>query len=91
MLFRSGVILIDSLLVSLNNLDMETTITAVVGILANTGMALGDVGTTGYFGMFNGFSQFVLAVLMIAGRLEMYAIILLFTRSFWQPDKVKGI
>ena len=90
-LLYSGVILIGSLLVSLNNLDMETTITAVVGILANTGMALGDVGTTGYFGMFNGFSQFVLAVLMIAGRLEMYAIILLFTRSFWQPDKVKGI
>lgn len=86
-----GVIVIGSLLLSLNNLDMETTITSVVGILANTGLALGEVGTTGYFGMFNGFSQIILSILMIAGRLEMYAIILLFTRSFWQPDKVKGI
>ncbi|MBR5489164.1 MAG: TrkH family potassium uptake protein, partial [Firmicutes bacterium] len=86
-----GVIIIGSVLLSLNNLDMETTITAVVGILANTGLALGEVGTSGYFGMFNGFSQLILAVLMIAGRLEMYAIILLFTRSFWQPDKAKGI
>ena len=86
-----GVIIIGSVLLSLNNLDMETTITAVVGIMANTGLALGEVGTTGYFGMFNGFSQFVLAILMICGRLEMYAIILLFTRSFWQPNKVKGI
>ena len=86
-----GVIIIGMILLSLNNLDMETTITAVVGIMSNTGLALGQIGTTGYFGMFNGFSQLVLAVLMIAGRLEMYAIILLFTRSFWQPDKAKGI
>lgn len=86
-----GVIVAGTLLVSLNNLDMETTISAVVGIFANAGMALGEVGSTGYFGMFNQFSQLVLAILMIAGRLEIYAIILLFTRTFWQPDKVKGI
>ena len=86
-----GVIIIGTILLSLNNLDMETTITAVVGIMSNTGLALGEVGTSGYFGMFNGFSQLVLAGLMIAGRLEMYAIILLFTRSFWQPDKAKGL
>ena len=70
---------------------METTISAVLGIFSNTGMGLGQVGATGYFGMFNGFSLFLLSMLMIAGRLEMYAIILLFTPSFWHPDKVKAI
>ena len=86
-----GVIIMGTILLSLNNLDMETTFTAVVGIFTNTGLALGQSGTTGYFGMFNEFSQIIMTVLMIAGRLEMYAIILLFTRSFWQPDKAKGI
>lgn len=86
-----GVILIGSVLISLNNLDMETTITSVIGAFSNTGLALGEVGASGYFGMFNGFSQFILAILMITGRLEMYAIILLFTRSFWQPDKAIAI
>jgi trk system potassium uptake protein TrkH len=86
-----GVIIMGTVLLSLNNLDMETTFTAVVGIFTNTGLALGQSGTTGYFGMFNEFSQIIMTVLMIAGRLEMYAIILLFTRSFWQPDKAKGI
>lgn len=86
-----GVIVAGSILLSLNNLDMETTITTVVGILANSGLALGQPGASGYFGMFNGFSQLILSVLMIAGRLEMYAIILLFSKSFWQPDRVKGI
>ncbi|MCI8610081.1 MAG: TrkH family potassium uptake protein [Firmicutes bacterium] len=86
-----GVLIGGTLLLSLNNLDMETTISTAVGIFSNTGMALGDVGASGYFGMWNGFSQLVLTVLMIAGRLEMYAIILLFTRSFWQPDKAKTL
>lgn len=86
-----GVLIVATILLSLNNLDMETTITAAVGIFSNTGMAFGDVGTSGYFGMFNGFSQFIFTILMIAGRLEMYAIILLFSRSFWQLDKVRGL
>ena len=86
-----GVLVASSLLLSLNNLDMETTISTAIGIFSNTGMALGEVGYTGFFGMWNGFSQLVLTVLMIAGRLEMYAIILLFSRSFWQPDKAKNL
>lgn len=86
-----GVIVGGSLLLSLNNLDMTTTISTVIGIFSNTGMALGEVGASGYFGVWNGFSQFILTMLMIAGRLEMYAIILLFSRSFWQPDKAQAI
>ena len=86
-----GVLVISSIILSWDNLDMETTISSAVGIFSNTGMALGEVGTSGYFGMYSGFSQFVLTVLMIAGRLEMYAIILLFSRSFWQLDKAKTI
>ena len=86
-----GVLIAGSILLSINNLDMETTISAVLGIFSNTGMGLGQVGAAGYFGMFNGFSLFILSMLMIAGRLEMYAIILLFTPSFWHPDKVKGL
>ena len=39
-----GVLGAGSILISLNNLDMETTITAVVGLFTNSGMALGEVG-----------------------------------------------
>ena len=54
-------------------------------------MALGVPGCSGYFGMFNGFSQLFLTFLMIAGRLEIYAILLLFSRSFWRLDRVKTL
>lgn len=86
-----GVIMIGSLLLSFNNLDMETTVTTAVGLLSNTGLSLGLAGPSGYFGMFNGFSQVVMSFLMIAGRLEMYAMVIVFAKSFWKPDNAVSI
>lgn len=79
------------LLLSLNNLDMETTVTTTLGLFSNTGIAMGLPGNSGYFGMFNEFSQLIMSFLMIAGRLEMYAIVILFAKSFWRPDKAVNI
>ena len=86
-----GVFFFSCLLLSWNNFDLETTITTALAIFTNTGMALGTPGCSGYFGMFNGFSQLFLTFLMIAGRLEIYAILLLFSRSFWRLDRVKTL
>ena len=79
------------IVLSFNNFDMETTITTAIGFFSNTGMAMGEAGCTGYFGMFNGFSQFFLAFIMIMGRLEMYSILLLFSKSFWMSDSANTI
>lgn len=79
------------LLLSLNNLSMEITFTAALGIFTNTGVALAGVGNFGFFGMFNSFSQLIMCFMMIAGRLEMYAIIILFAKSFWKPYKANAI
>ena len=86
-----GIFAMGCILLSFNDLDMETTITTSIGMLANTGVALGMPGGHGYFGMFNEFSQLVMSLLMIAGRLEMYAMVIVFARSFWKPDKAVAI
>ena len=86
-----GVFFFSCIMLSFNNFDMETTITTAIGIFSNTGMAMGEAGCTGYFGMFIQFSQFFLALLMIMGRLEMYAVLLLFSKSFWRLDSVKSV
>ena len=86
-----GIFMIGCILLSFNNLSMETTITSALGLFSNTGVALNGVGNFGYFGMFNQFSQLVMTFLMIAGRLEMYAIIILFTKSFWKHNKANTI
>ena len=79
------------ILLSFNNFDMETTFTTALGIFTNTGLSLGLPGTSGFYGMFNSFSQFVMCFLMIAGRLEMYALVIVFTKSFWAPNKTSTI
>ncbi len=79
------------MVLSFNNFDMETTISTAIGFFSNTGMALGKAGCTGYFGMFNSFSQFFLAFIMIMGRLEMYSLLLLFSKSFWKIDSANAI
>ena len=86
-----GVFFFSCIMLSFNNFDMETTITTAIGIFSNTGMAMGEAGCTGYFGMFNSFSQFFLSLIMIMGRLEMYAVLLLFSKSFWRLDSVRSI
>ena len=80
------IFMLGCILLSFNNFDMETTVTTSIGMFSNTGMALGIPGCSGYFGMFNEFSQVVMCFLMIAGRLEMYALVIFFSKSFWKPD-----
>ena len=86
-----GVFFFSCIMLSFNNFDMETTMTTAIGFFSNTGMALGEAGCTGYFGMFSPFSQFFLCVLMITGRLEMYAVLLLLSKSFWQLDRARSV
>lgn len=83
------VLLVGALCLSLNNLDMETTITSSLGLFTNTGFSMGIPGTSGYYGVFNGFSKLVLCTLMTAGRLEIYALLLLFTNAFWGIKRKK--
>ena len=86
-----AVFLFSGLVLSLNNFDMETTLTTALGLLTNTGVSMSTAGCNGYFGMFNGFSQFFLSFVMIAGRLELYAVMILLSGSFWRPDKANNL
>ena len=82
------VFLFGSLVFSLENLDMETTFCTTLACITNNGTAFGDV-VGGNFSILSNFSKLFSAMLMIAGRLEMYAIILLFSRSFWNPNRAR--
>lgn len=81
------VLMVSCIVLGLSNLDMEATITTVIGTISNTGIALGGPGPGGFYGMFNEFTLFYLSFLMIVGRLEIFAVIILFTRSFRQIDR----
>lgn len=76
--------LIAVFIVSIDNFDFTTTITSVIATLSNIGPGLELVGPTGNFGMFSGLSKIVLSFCMLAGRLEFYPMLILFSPSLWR-------
>lgn len=63
--------------------DLITNFTAVIATLNNIGPGLELVGPTGNFGFFSPFSKYVLMFDMLAGRLELFPLLILFHPSLW--------
>ena len=71
-------------LVSLDNFTFEDNTTAVIACLNNIGPGLGMVGPAGNFSAFSPLSKLVLSFDMLAGRLELFPVLLLFSPSMWR-------
>lgn len=71
-------------LISFEGFDMTTTFTAIIATINNIGPGLEMVGPTSNFGMFSNFSKFVLIFDMLAGRLELYPMLILFNPTIWK-------
>lgn len=74
------------LLISLNEFDLTTNFTAVAATLNNIGPGLSKVGPTQNFGLFNVFNKYILMFDMLAGRLELFPMLLLFSPKTWMRD-----
>ena len=73
------------LLISINNLDFTTTVTSVTTCLNNIGPGLGNIiGPVGNFSSLSVLSKLVLCFDMLAGRLELFPILILFTPGTWR-------
>lgn len=72
------------LLLTVDNRDFETTLSAVVSCTSNIGPGLGKVGPMGNYSDFSVFSKLVLCMDMLIGRLEIYPILLLFSPNTWR-------
>lgn len=72
------------LVLSLENADLETTFTSVATAINNVGPGFGKVGPTGNFAFYSVPSKLVLIFDMLAGRLEVFPMLLLFSPSTWR-------
>ena len=75
------------LVVSLNQLDFATTFSAVAASLNNTGPGIGLIGPTGNYAIFSPLSKVVLMLDMLAGRLELFPLLMLFWPATWRKWK----
>lgn len=72
------------LVVALNDFPFTETLTSVITCISNTGPGLGAVGPAGNFSAFSPLSKLVLSLCMIIGRLEIFPILVMFSRSTWR-------
>ena len=77
------IIIISTLLVSLDGFDFETNMSAVLACFNNIGPGMAAVGATCNYAAYSVFSKLVLSIDMLAGRLEIFPILVLLSRSTW--------
>ena len=64
--------------------DSMTSISTALATVGNIGPGFALTGPSQNYEFFSGFDKFILSIAMIAGRLEFYTVVLLFSRHFWK-------
>jgi trk system potassium uptake protein len=76
---------IGAFLLALTGLDLITSVTGSITALANVGPGLGNIiGPAGNYDSLGDISKWIFSALMLLGRLEIVAVILIFMPAFWR-------
>ena len=75
---------IATLILSAMGLDLETAVGAAASAMGNIGPGLGDFGPTENYALLSVPGKWVLAFCMLLGRLEIFTVMVLFSRTFWK-------
>jgi len=73
-----------SLIISMNGIDMISSISISASSIGNIGPGLGMIGPSGNWGHLNDFSKYLATFCMLLGRLEIFTVIILFSRTYWK-------
>jgi trk system potassium uptake protein len=84
MLMYGATIIVVMMLMMASGLDIITAVSATLASINNLGPGLGLVGPASTFGALSDFQTWICTVTMILGRLELFAIIVLLTPTFWR-------
>ena len=83
-LFYIFIFVIVSVLLSFYGFDMITSLSASASSLGNIGPSLGSVGPTDTWGHFPTSAKWLISFCMLLGRLEIFTVVILFSRTFWK-------
>ena len=79
------IFLIIAMLLSISGLDFITSISGAASSISNVGPGLGDIiGPNGNYQAIPDISKWILSIGMLLGRLELFAVLVLFFPSFWR-------
>lgn len=83
-LFFMSVFILSALMLSSMGLNMESSIGAAASAMGNIGPALGDFGPTNNYALLPNAGKWILSFCMLLGRLEIFTVMVLFSRTFWK-------
>ncbi|MGQ9637279.1 MAG: TrkH family potassium uptake protein [Thermodesulfobacteriota bacterium] len=78
------VFFISVLVMSGLGLDIDTSVGAVAATLGNVGPGIGGVGPIDNYSHIPDLGKWILSFLMLVGRLELFTVLVIFTRPFWR-------
>ncbi len=73
-----------TILLILTGLDGKTSAGAAATAMAGIGPGIGTAGPAANFAHLSDFAKLIMSLLMVLGRLEIFTVTILFTRSFWK-------
>ena len=77
--------LIIAMLLSITGLDFLSAVSGAATAISNVGPGLGEmIGPNGNFSEVSNISKWILSFAMLLGRLEIFAVLVLFLPSFWR-------
>ena len=79
-----AVIGVATVAVSLNGFDIESSVSAAITCIGNTGPALAKFGPMENFMALSGLTKFILSITMLVGRLEIFPMIIIFIPETWR-------
>ena len=78
------ILLTAALIISLDDFSYTVSFTSALTCISNVGPGLEAVGPAGNFSAFSPLSKLVMSLCMIIGRLEIFPILVLFSRQAWR-------
>ncbi len=78
-----------TIILSIDGADFMTNFTAAASCVGNIGPGFNLVGPTMNYAFFSDFSKYVCSFLMITGRLELYTVLVLFSRYYRNPNRTR--
>jgi len=83
-LFYISIFTVTTFILSLLNLDLQSAIGAAASAIGNIGPAFGEFGPTNNYALLHPIGKWMLTFCMLLGRLEIFTIMVLFSRTFWK-------
>ena len=84
LIFYVFIIVVTVVIFCATGVDFDEAIGSAVSAIGNVGISIGQFGPAGTYAEFPVVAKWVMSFVMLIGRLEIFTVLLLFTRALWR-------